>query len=473
MDRNISLQLAGALQKALPGKLRNQLNRQLFRTQTGLAPIVIDDDSEQYIDKAYAYNPDVYAVVQGITSAASSIPPVVHEVVDEKSAREYYQLKRANRNHVSDRFAEKSERLRKKAFEIADPDCDLCKLIEKPNPLQSWEEFVENALGFKEVTGNSYIHGNELTDGRFGELWIMPPQLTRIIADKGTEGIVSAYSLEIFGYNDPIPAETVLHMKYWNPDYSYPGSQLYGMSPLKAARRSIISSNQGITALAKALENSGASGMLYPDDPDLPSLTEGQTADLQRWFDQNRKGADKYKSALITSAKMGWQPFGLSPVDLEIIEARKMSMRDICNVYGYPSELLNDPDNKTNTNKKESRRQLYQDCVVPRIERFYSALNRWIVPRFNKVDNKQYHLDYDISAIEALQEDIGQKVDWLAKAWWLSPAQKLAEMNFDVSDDPIMSQPFIPMGLVPLSDMSLSELSDEDLKLLQSEYGRK
>ncbi len=473
MSRNLSLQLGGALQKALQKQNPGMFLRQLFRTQTGIAPLVMDDNPETYIDEGYSFNPDVYAVIQGITSAASSIPFVVHEVVDEKSAREYYQLKKSNRKHVSDRFVEKASKLRKKAFEIADPDSDIVKLMERPNPLQSWEEFIENALGFKEVTGNSYIHGVELSDGRFSEMWIMPPQLTRIIADKSYESIVKSYVLDIYGYNEPIKAETVLHMKYWNPDYTYPGSHLYGMSPLKSARRSVISSNQGLNALAKALENNGVAGMLFPDDPDLQDLTEEQRANLQRWFDQNRRGSDNYKSALVTSAKMGWQPFGLSPIDLEIIEARKMSMRDICNVYGYPSEMLNDPDNKTNANKSESRRQLYQDCVVPRIERFYSALNRFITPRFNAVEGKTYHIDYDLSGIEALQDDIGKKVEYLSKAWWIPPNRKAEEMSFDPIDNPMFDQPFIPMGLIPLSDLSIGELSEEDQKLLRAEYDQR
>jgi HK97 family phage portal protein len=261
-------------------------------------------------------------------------------------------------------------------------------------------------------------------------------------------------------------------MKYWNPDYTVPGTHLYGMSPLKAARKSVISSNQGLTALAKALENSGAAGMLYPDDPDISELGDEQRAQLQRWFDQNRKGADNYKSALITTAKMGWTPFGMSPVDLEIIEARKMATRDICNVYRYPSALMNDPETKTNTNVSEARKQLYQEAVVPELEMLYSSLNKFIVPRFNKTSGKNYHIDYDLNAVEALSDNMVEKADWLNKAWWISPNQKLQEMNFDPIDDVSFDQPFIPMGLVPLSDVNLSELTESEKALLRAEYER-
>jgi len=475
MDRRISLQLASGLQKALAPRARmaNLFNRQLFRTAFGIAPIAFDDEPEKYIDEGYSYNPDVYAVVNGITGAASSVPAVVHEVVDEKSAREYYQVKKTNRHRATPRAQEQAYKLRKKAFELADPESDLVKLIENPNPLQSWAEFVENLIGFKKITGNGYVHGNELSDGRFGELWIMPPQLTQIVADNTTETIVKSYILDIYGYNQPIPEPTVLHIKHWNPDYTVPQSHLYGMSPLKAGRRSVIASNEGLSAISKALSNSGAAGMLYPDDPDIAELGQEQRAQLQRWFDQNKKGVDNYKSALITTAKMGWTPFGMSPIDLEIIESRKMTTRDICNIYKYPSALLNDPETKTNANVGEARKQLYQDVVVPELEHFYSALNRWLVPRFNKVSGKKYHIDYDLNAVEALADDMKEKVDWLNTAWWLAPNRKLEEMHFEPIDDPAFDQPWVPMNLVPLSDvLGSSDLTESEKALLRSEYER-
>ena len=472
MDRQLSYRLASGLQKALAprNRMNNSLLNQLFRTATGTAPLVIDDDPSSYIDQGYAYNPDVYAVINGITGAAASVPMVVHEVVDEKSAREYYSVKRNNRYQGSAKAQQIGRKLRRKAFEMADPNDDIVKLLERPNPLQSWDEFMMNALGFKLVTGNSYIHGNELSDGRFGELWIMPPQLTQIVADRSTEAIVKSYVLNVFGYNQPIPESTVLHLKYWNPDYHIPASHLYGMSPLKAARRSVKASNLGLEALSKALENGGASGMLFPDDPDIQELTQDQRSQLQRWFDQNRKGADNYKSALITTAKMGWTPFGQSVVDLEIIEARKMTTRDICNIYRYPSALLNDPETKTNANVGEARKQLYQEAVIPELEQFYASLNRWLVPRFERLTGKKYHIDYDLNAVEALSDNMVEKSQWLDKAWYLTPNEKRDEMQFERIDNDLFDQPMIPMGLVPLSDMDLNDISESDKALLRAEY---
>lgn len=474
MDRKERLQLSRGLSKSLKQANVQTVQRRLFQYLSGNAPIYMEDNAHEYIKSGFEFNPHVYSVVNHITNAISSVPPVVHEVVEESKARKYYRLKQNRRYKTSQSKIEQALELKEEAFEEVDPTDDLAKLVEKPNPLQAWPEFFENLMGFKFVTGNSYAHGIEMSDGRFGEMWVLPPQYTRIKADASFETVVKAYILEIYGRSsDDIDPENVMHLKYWNPDYSHTGSHLYGMSPLKAARRVIRSSNDGLQAMAKAFNNMGASGMIFPDDPEV-TLGEKQQGQIQKFFDSQGAGPDNFRRALVTSAKMGWQAFGMSPVDLEIIEGSKMSMRDICNIYSFPSELLNDPDNKTNTNKRESRRQLWLDVGIPALERSFAELNRWLVPRFEEATGKKYHIDYDVSGIEALADDMNTKVEWVSTAvdMGLPPNRGLEELDFDPVDNPMFDEPWISMGKVPLSELSSDPGTlDDDMKaLLKAEY---
>jgi hypothetical protein len=66
-----------------------------------------------------------------------------------------------------------------------------------------------------------------------------------------------------------------------------------------------------------------------------------------------------------------------------------------------------------------------------------------------------------------------EKVDWLNTAWWLAPNRKLEEMHFEPIDDPAFDQPWVPMNLVPLSDvLGSSDLTESEKALLRSEYER-
>jgi HK97 family phage portal protein len=394
------------------------------------------------------------------------VPPVVQVVKNEAKALKYKRLASTNRDKAKQSTIDNLLELKNEAFdEVHDERDPLFKLMNRPNPLQGYPEWYENMKGFQLITGNAYTHFVQLGDGTVGEMWVMPSQFTKIVADPTYESLIKGYIIDMYGQDGhQLPAETVIHWKYWNPDYDSVGSHLYGMSPLKAARRSIRLGNDGDMALSKALKNGGASGVVYPTDPDLEQLTPMQRSQLENYL-RDMQGPSNYKSWLVSSVKLGFEKFGIPPVDLEIIEAGKMTQRDICNVFNFPSELLNDPDNKTNANKEQSRKQLYMDNVIPELTRDYSELNRSLVPLFNEATGKKYHLDFDVQAIDALNKDNSEKVDWLNKAWWLTADEKRIEMGYQPVGD---NNRYIPMNLIP---DATNELTDEDIKMLKNEYG--
>lgn len=442
-------------------RLNNRLNRQLFRYQSGM-PISFEDTQGGYVQDAYESNPDVYSVVNGITRSASAVPPIVHEVKDVKKAQQYRRLKHSMRNGANQKSIDYALELKEQAFEDVVDDRDpLYKLINQPNPLQGYPEWYENMKGFQLITGNGYTHFVELGDGSIGEMWVMPSQFTKIIANASYETLVQAYILDVYGFSgERLEAESVMHWKYWNPDYDGVGSHLYGMSPLKAVRNSIRLGNDGDLALSKAFRNGGASGVVFPDDPDIDRLTEEQRSQLEHYL-RSMQGPDNYKSWLVSSAKLGFQAFGIPPVDLEILESGKHSQRDICNAFNYPSELLNDPDNKTNANKEQSRKQLYLDNVIPSLVRDFAEMNRSIVPRFK---NKRYHLDFDVQSIDAIGQETSEKVSWLEKAWWLTLDEKRMEMGYEpIGDD----ARYIPANLIPDTTF---EMTEEEIKRLKADY---
>ena len=306
----------------------------------------------------------------------------------------------------------------------------------------------------------------------------MPPQLTRIKADKGFEGLIRSYILEYYGQQHDIPSDTVMHLKYWNPDYTSPGSHLYGMSPLRSAMLTTRAGNDGMQALASSYQNMGAAGMIFPEDKDVDQLTREQQDALQKEA-QSAAGPKKTKSIMVFSAKMGWQSFGMSPVDLEILASLNLTQRKIASIYGVSSELLNDPENKTQANKKEARRGLYMDAVIPQMERMYAELNRWLtqpyrdnegIQRPARFNLKKYHIDFDVGAIEALSEDMAKKVEWLNRAWWLTLNERREATDFEQSENPIANELFIPAGMMPAGEASFDDL---ELRELVENYGLK
>jgi len=173
---------------------------------------------------------------------------------------------------------------------------------------------------------------------------------------------------------------------------------------------------------------------------------------LQRDMKARVESPNNYKRMLLAANKWKWIQFGISPVDLNIIESQKMSLRDLCNIYGISSELLNDPDNKTNANKKESRRALYYETVLPLLDHLKYELNRWLVPAYSQRDGVDYYIDYDTSAIPALAEDMDKVAERLSRIDELTFNEKREALGYGRLDEPMYDKPWVDMRKMPVEE---------------------
>lgn len=421
---------------------QNQLNQALFQPYAPGMPFTMGDDKRDFVNDGYRKNPNVYSIINFITRSLAAVPWNVFVVKDEKALQWY--KNRTGQARVDKRIESRS--MKRKALELAE-ESELHNILQRPNPLQGQGEFIENLLGFKLLTGNSYAHGVEVNRA-IGELWVMPAHLTEIISGGGVEDIVRGYRITERMMDIELESESVLHLKYWNPDYGSPGSHLYGQSPLQAARSLITQSNNTYTANQRALQNMGAEGMLSADED---SLTDQQIDQLRKDLKARGSGPENFKKILVNTAKWRWVRFGISPVDLGIIDSMKMSLRDLCNVFGMSSELLNDPDNKTQANKKESRRSFYYERGLPELDSLRDELNRWLVPSHSRRDGKQYYVDYDLSAIPALAEDL-EKLSQSLRLMPVTLNEFREETGFERYDDPIADEIWWDMTKAPVTD---------------------
>ena len=428
-----------------PHMKADKLNDALLAFVGNDAPIFQDDNHREQIQKGYLYNPDVYSIVNLITNAAHGVQWMLHEVKDVRKADRYMRLPTEAKQYQ----LEKVWRLKEQSFEeVHDESNQLYRLLQRPNPMQGWSEFIQKLLGFKLVTGNGYVHGvlleNGVNAGLVNELWVMPSQYMQINAAKGTETIVTGYTLDYASGKTRFSPDEVLHLKYWNPDYESSGSHLYGLSPLRAASRVVRQSNDAYTAQSALLQNSGAMGILAVD-PDTMDQEQGEL--LERSYYNKYGGPAKRGKIVITAAKLDWQQIGMSAVDLNIIESQKFSLRDLCNIFNVNSALLNDPDNKVYNNVKEARRALYMEKVLPELDSLRDELNRWLVSKYNDKTGKRYHIDYDLESIPALQADMKLVMEQVKDAWWLTGNERRVAMGYDSA--PEMEQFFLPVSLIP------------------------
>ena len=129
-------------------RLYDSLTRYLGKNQV----VWNKNDLKYIVESGYLFNPDTYAIINKIIQTASSVQFKLYEVKDEKSFKEYKNIKSLN--------LEKTYSLRTKAFEpIEQPE--IFKLLEAPNKLTTHTLFIQSILGYYCLLGNSYL--NKLT----------------------------------------------------------------------------------------------------------------------------------------------------------------------------------------------------------------------------------------------------------------------------------------------------------------------
>ena len=410
------------------------------------------DSVDTYIDRGYLYNPVVYSIVSFIAQKAGAIPWGVYEVKNDKALHSY---KSANSYNLNTKI------IKTKAL-VALPDHELNAIFLKPNILQGWAEFIEQVVGFKLVTGNSYIHvigpTAGLNKGSIREMWNIPSQIIRPIAGDRMEPVTGYKYLT----SDTIlPYEQVIHLKYWTPEY-FNGQNLVGLSPLRASLRLITKSNASFDSSVGALQNQGAFGIISAEKD--TALTEEQADMIESRLREKVGGPANRGKNIVTSATLKWQQMGMSPVDLNIIESDRMDLRALCNVYHVPSELFNDAANKTYSNTKEAGSAVYTNAVLPALNQFRDALNQYISNKYPGL-----YCDYDASMISELQDDLQMMASALSSIWYLTPNEKRDLLNFPADETiPQMNDYWVPGGLMP---MSASLVTDEQLEEEEKKLG--
>lgn len=399
---------------------------------------------ESFIEEGYQKNATVYSIVDLISKSASNVKIRVYKKKDIGALKEYKSLIDGSFN---DTASLKAHNARKRALIPAD-DSELAMLLEKPNPNQGTAEFIMDLVAYESLTGDGYVWGISPETGRYAnvvrEMYVLPSHIMKIEGGSPSDPI-KGYTLDWFSTSKPIPTNEIAHIKNFNPDYSAPGTHLYGQSPLQAAYRNLQSNNDAITTGNKYLTNQGARGILTSDDI---SLTQEQAAELRDRYKAQYTGAANAGDIMITNHKFNWLEMGLPAADLALIEQYNLSIKDLASVYKVPSILLNDTQASTFNNYREAKKYLYLQAVFPKLIAIRDELNRWLAPQYGK----EYYIDFDFLSVPELQEDMEKVVRQLSLSWWLTPNEKREAMRYDPIMDKDMDEIYILANFIPLSD---------------------
>ena len=294
----------------------------------------------------------------------------------------------------------------------------LKQLLLKPNPAQSGRDLIENIVSFLLAAGNSYVEASSLA-GIPRELVALRPDRMKVLP--AANGWPESYEYSVSGASTRLAAETVLHVKLFNPLDDY-----YGMSPLEAASRSIDTHNSA-SAWNKAMLDNAArpSGALVFAGSENHLTTE-QFDRLKRELETNFQGAANAGRPMVLEGGLDWKEMGFSPSDMQFIEAKNMAAREVALAFGVPPMLLGIPGDNTFANYAEANRVFWRQCVVPLLGRVTEALTNWLGPQFGE----GLRIACDLDQVEALSVDRDALWARIERASFLTPNEKREAVGY-------------------------------------------
>ncbi|MEZ0226547.1 MAG: phage portal protein [Alphaproteobacteria bacterium] len=302
-------------------------------------------------------------------------------------------------------------------------DHALMSLLHRPNPLTGGAELFEAMYGFYLIAGNSYLEAVGPKNTAPRELWALRPDRMKVVP--GANGIPEAYRYTVNGRTadfraDPLNGQAdVLHVKAFHPLDDW-----YGMSPLEAAAFSIDQHNDAARWNAALLQQSGrpSGALVYrPAHPEASdTLTDVQRAQLKEEVEKYFSGPSNAGRPLVLEGGLDWRDMALSPKDMDWLAGKDVSARDIAQAFHVPPQLIGVEGSLTFANFEQARLALFDDAVLPLLDRVKDALNNWLCPRFGS----DIHIDYDIDGIEALSPRREKTWARISAASFMTPNEK-------------------------------------------------
>ncbi len=294
----------------------------------------------------------------------------------------------------------------------------LKTLLDRPNVLQSGDQFFMQQDSYIDLFGYCPVF-KIYPSGGFEEpssIWNIPPWLfdleytTKWLQQFSLDGIFREFFIYWNGEKIPLDSKNLGFVfdsgigTETDSNLLIPDARLmsleYEVSNIIAAyksRNTLITKRGAIGILSNEAEDESGNVAMRP----------GEKETLQKDFGKYGLVGQPFQ-IIISDAKLKWQQMGFPTSELMLFEEIQDCIDRLCDGFEYPPELIARSKDTTFDNKKQARKDFYENTVIPTKKSRLQQFTRIVAP------NDTIEIVMDFSGHTVFQEDAKFKADILA-----------------------------------------------------------
>ncbi len=283
------------------------------------------------------------------------------------------------------------------AVEVTDVSHPVLRLAREVNPWSSHGDLWRATEIHLNLWGSAFW-ALERGASQPWQVWPLRPDRVRVIPDdrRHVRGFVYHSPRGPVAYNP----DEVVWLRYFNPLEEYAG-----MSPLTPARLSVDMGGDGMRFNRDFFRNSAQPDFVILTDE---TMTDAEIADFYDRWESRYRGAGQAHRPAIANFIRDIKTLGFNHREMDFIQGLRWSLEEVSRAFGVPKPLLADLERATFANINIAERMFWRNTIVPELKFLEEQLNRQLLPRLGY---PELRLEFDLTTIEALQEDETQRVN--------------------------------------------------------------
>lgn len=313
----------------------------------------------------------------------------------------------------------------------------------RPNSRLNAYEFKKNLVSQILLQGNAYVLPVKNILGEVEALYLLTPGSVAHDVYSNTYQIADPVNM----ISTVVSADEILHFKNVSSDGGYTGLSTVSYAALTLG---IAATSDNETL--KRFATGGRFKAILKNNTSTKGWGEYQDEQLKAHGEDLQEAISRGDDILAVKGDVEVSPLSMSSADMQFLESRKFTIREIARFFNVPPSKLMDDTNSNYKTAELSNVDFYSEALKPLVEAIISEFSAKLLNEWNF---QEYKFRFDLSSIYTLDLDSKAKWDKSRLENGVASVNDLRRESdiepIEKGDDVYLSVNFAPLGSAKLS----------------------